>query len=115
MSARVRTTLPHGNTAYERFTREGPIALLPFGGEYAVVWTVPREDAHMLCAGPPEDFIGRLQEGFGERVGRFTAVTHRAAHPLMLRVAACSRLPRTILIGNAAQALHPVAGQGVNL
>src|SRR5438477_11504486 len=69
----------------------------------------------MVCAGPPEAFLTRLQEGFGERVGRFTAVTHRAAYPLMLRIAARTTLPRTILIGNAAQALHPVAGQGFNL
>ena len=115
ITARVRTTLPHRNTAYERFTPHGPVALLPFGDEYALVWTVGRAEAESLAAASEEDFLKRLQERFGERVGRFTALAERALHALTLRVAQRKTRPRTIVIGNAAQSLHPVAGQGFNL
>jgi 2-octaprenyl-6-methoxyphenol hydroxylase len=115
VSARVEVTLPHRNVAYERFTPEGPLALLPSGDEYAVVWSVTSRRAELLCKLEQRDFLAALQRDFGERAGRFTRVRARAAHSLVLRVAEHTAIPRSVLIGNAAQALHPVAGQGFNL
>ena len=115
ITARVKTSQPHRGTAYERFTVEGPIALLPYGDDYALVWTVRQDDGVHLLGASDTDFLARLQERFGERAGRFAAVSGRAAYDLALRVSEQSIRERTILIGNAAQALHPVAGQGFNL
>lgn len=115
VTAVVRTEASHRRTAYERFTPEGPIALLPFGERYALVWTVSPADADELIGATPHAFLARLQDRFGERVGRFTEVGARAAHHLSLRVAERTTVGRAVLIGNAAQALHPVAGQGFNL
>ena len=106
---------PHRNIAYERFTPEGPLALLPCGDAYAVVWTVAHATAADLVAATQAEFIARLQERFGERAGRFVTATPRAAQHLVLRVAERIACGRAVLIGNAAQALHPVAGQGFNL
>jgi len=115
VSARVETDRGHSRTAYERFTSEGPLALLPHGGGYAVVWTTPAEHAQRMCDATPAAFLAELQERFGERAGRFTAVSARAAHRVALRVAERTTSGRAALIGNSAQALHPVAGQGFNL
>jgi 2-octaprenyl-6-methoxyphenol hydroxylase len=115
VTARVETELPHVQTAYERFTRQGPIALLPFDRSYALVWTTRPQHADELMSAPPETFLQSLQERFGERVGRFKAVSARTAHRLSLRIAERTTWGRAVLIGNAAQALHPVAGQGFNL
>ncbi|MES2564662.1 MAG: FAD-dependent monooxygenase [Pseudomonadota bacterium] len=115
LTAFVHTELAHGNTAYERFTNEGPIALLPFEARHALVWTVDPAQADALMQSTSLDFLTRLQDRFGERLGRFTQVSQRAAHHLTLRVAEDTNIGRAILIGNAAQALHPVAGQGFNL
>jgi 2-octaprenyl-6-methoxyphenol hydroxylase len=114
ITAVVETDAPHGNTAFERFTPEGPLALLPFGSAYALVWTVHSDLAGDLAGIAPEAFLARLQERFGERV-RFTEVDSRAAQHLTLRVAERVDSGRAVRIGNAAQALHPVAGQGFNL
>jgi 2-octaprenyl-6-methoxyphenol hydroxylase len=113
--ARIGTDLGHGNMAYERFTPEGPVALLPYEDGYALVWTTYPERAEALCGAPPEAFLSHLQAHFGERAGRFTAVSARSVQPLKLRVASGTTFGRAALIGNAAQALHPVAGQGFNL
>jgi 2-octaprenyl-6-methoxyphenol hydroxylase len=113
--ARVEVDLPHGNLAYERFTPEGPLALLPFEHAYALVWTTVPERARALCDAPPADFLVRLQEHFGERAGRFTSVGERSVHALRLHVTEATTFGRAALVGNAAQALHPVAGQGLNL
>jgi 2-octaprenyl-6-methoxyphenol hydroxylase len=110
----VQTDAPHRNIAYERFTPEGPLALLPFDSAYALVWTVSSDIAGDLAAVAPDAFLARLQERFGTRV-RFTQVGSRAAQHLTLRVAERVDSGRAVLIGNAAQALHPVAGQGFNL
>lgn len=115
VTARVRTELPHRHTAYERFTRDGPLALLPMGADMAVVWTMSPERAAELAAAPAEAFLQALQAQFGERLGLFRDVRGRTVHPLALRFAAEATLQHTILIGNAAQSLHPVAGQGFNL
>jgi 2-octaprenyl-6-methoxyphenol hydroxylase len=115
VTAFVSTELAHQNTAYERFTDQGPIALLPFDARYALVWTVDAAQADSLMQSTPLEFLARLQERFGERLGRFTEVSQHAVHHLTLRVAEDTSIGRAILIGNAAQALHPVAGQGFNL
>jgi 2-octaprenyl-6-methoxyphenol hydroxylase len=111
----VLVSKPRTNTAFERFTPEGPLALLPRGNGYALVWTATPDAARELCALDAAAFLLRLQAAFGERVGRFTAVEARALFPLTLRVAEGPAQARTVLLGNAAQTLHPVAGQGLNL
>ena len=115
LTARVTTERPHAHTAYERFTPEGPLALLPSGDGYALVWTTTPERADWLCAASAEVFLTELHARFGERLGRFTHVGPRASHRVSLRTAQHISAGRAVLIGNAAQALHPVAGQGFNL
>ncbi|MEN3355565.1 MAG: 2-octaprenyl-6-methoxyphenol hydroxylase [Betaproteobacteria bacterium] len=115
VTARVNTELPHGNTAYERFTPEGPIALLPFEQSYGLVWTTRPQEADELVHGSAPVFLARLHQCFGERVGRFLGVGARNVHRLTLRIAQRTTHGRAVLIGNAAQALHPVAGQGFNI
>jgi 2-octaprenyl-6-methoxyphenol hydroxylase len=114
VTARVGSTAPHGNVAYERFTPEGPLALLPMGAGLALVWTTVPERARELCELPDVVFLQRLQEAFGGRLGIFTGTGPRTCYPLSLKVAPGGG-PRLIAIGNAAQTLHPVAGQGLNL
>lgn len=111
----VATQRPHDCRAYERFTTEGPIALLPLGDDYALVWTTPTEKVAERLALPDAEFLAQLQGAFGDRQGRFTATGPRAAFPLKLTLAAESHSPRVLRIGNAAHVLHPVAGQGFNL
>jgi 2-octaprenyl-6-methoxyphenol hydroxylase len=111
----VETSQPHGCKAYERFTPDGPIALLPFENRYALVWTAAPEAADRLMALAQTAFLEKLQQHFGDRAGLFTSIEARARFPLMLRYAADPVLPRAVLLGNAAQALHPIAGQGFNL
>jgi len=113
--ASVHTSKPHGNRAFERFTPEGPLALLPRESNYALIWSMAPDAAQQLCVAPPDAFLAQLQAAFGERAGRFIDVTARASFPLSLRVARAPRAARTVLLGNAAQTLHPVAGQGLNL
>jgi 2-octaprenyl-6-methoxyphenol hydroxylase len=113
--ANVAASKPHASTAFERFTPDGPLALLPQGSDYALVWTTAPDAAQQLCALDADAFLARLQGAFGERAGRFTAVQGRAVFPLALRVAEAPARGRTVLLGNAAQTLHPVAGQGLNL
>ena len=118
LTARVRTTLPHQQVAYERFTPEGTLALLPFNDEMALVWTLAPARAAELKDADTKIFLTALHEAFGGRLGDFTAVTQRAGYPLTLRYttnAAVPGVPGVLTIGNAAQTLHPVAGQGFNL
>jgi 2-octaprenyl-6-methoxyphenol hydroxylase len=103
------------NTAYERFTREGPLALLPFAGRYALVWSMPPEKARALASAPVAEFLHELNVAAGTRPGRATGVEARAVQPLSLRVRQARIGERSVYIGNAAQTLHPVAGQGLNL
>lgn len=116
--ARVTTSRPVPHRAFERFTDEGPLALLPQDGpdrhQYALVWCVRPERAQQLLALGEADFLRELGEAFGERLGEFTRVSERAAFPLGLN-ADPKTTARTVAIGNAAQTLHPVAGQGLNL
>jgi 2-octaprenyl-6-methoxyphenol hydroxylase len=104
----------HGNVAYERFTPQGPLALLPCGSEFAVVYTCPTDEAATLAALSDENFLARLQDHFGKRL-RFSAVTPRHVFPLVLRYRNSPVGERAVWLGNAAQTLHPVAGQGFNL
>lgn len=113
--ARVVSERPHNNTAYERFTPHGPLALLPDGEAWALVWTTTPARAQVLCELEPGRFLDELRAEFGARVGDFKAVSGRAAYPLRLRRSPRTPLAHTVLIGNAAQTLHPVAGQGFNL
>ena len=118
VTARVSTTLPHKHVAYERFTPEGPLALLPFGEEMALVWTLPPARAQALKEADTKTFLAALRDAFGGRLGDFNSVTQRACYPLTLRYAAepsASDVLSVVTIGNAAQTLHPVAGQGFNL
>jgi len=111
----VETSQPHAYRAYERFTPDGPIALLPFQNGYALVWTAPPETAEALISLPPAIFLDQLQSHFGDRAGRFISIAARARFPLMLRYVADPVTPRAVMLGNAAQSLHPIAGQGFNL
>jgi 2-octaprenyl-6-methoxyphenol hydroxylase len=111
----VKTQQPHGHRAYERFTPDGPIALLPLGDEYALVWTTPNEQLEARLALSDADFLSQLQSAFGDRQGAFLAASRRNAFPLKLLLAAATPSSRIVRIGNAAHTLHPVAGQGFNL
>lgn len=116
--ARVSASAPIAHRAYERFTDEGPLALLPQEGDdrrqYALVWCVRPETAEALLALDDAAFLARLGQAFGTRLGRFTATGARTAYRLGLN-AGTGGSARTVAIGNAAQTLHPVAGQGLNL
>lgn len=113
--ARVRTDRTHENVAFERFAEVGPLALLPRGDGYALVWTLAPDDARTVLALDDREFIARLQRGFGWRAGRFVGVAERGAFPLVLRTTEPRVRGPIALVGNAAQTLHPVAGQGLNL
>ena len=115
ITARVQTEVAHAGLAFERFTPQGPVALLPFDRDYALVWTMRPEMADELVAAAPRVFLSELQACFGSRVGRFVGVEARSLHALTLRIAKRLTWGRAVLVGNAAQTLHPVAGQGLNL
>jgi 2-octaprenyl-6-methoxyphenol hydroxylase len=106
----------HQGQAFERFTTSGPLAVLPLGEKRcSVVWTVKRELAESIMALDDENFLLRLQEQFGYRLGRLLTVGRRSSYPLY-RVKARQQLAqRLVVLGNAAHNLHPVAGQGFNL
>ena len=104
-----------GTTAFERFTNEGPLALLPHAGRYAVVWSMHPARARELASCAESEFLQALAACAGSRVGRPLDVESRSVQPLALRVNRRSIGERAVYIGNAAQTLHPVAGQGLNL
>ena len=112
--ANVQIQQPHQNRAFERFTTEGPLALLPMKDNLmSLVWCVRHADE--LLQADENSFLTRLQQQFGWRLGRFQRCGQRFAYPLTLSRAAQHVQARTVLIGNAAQTLHPIAGQGFNL
>lgn len=114
--AHVETTRFHDYTAYERFTPAGPLAVLPIGeGRSAVVWTLAPAAASRALGLDDTAFLAELQAAFGLRLGRFTRVGKRHSYPLALTQSERLTAPRAAILGNAAQALHPVAGQGFNL
>ena len=111
----VQTELPHASQAFERFTPEGPAALLPKGDRYALVWTASNADAERIAALPDGEFLVALQRHFGGRQGRFLHAGPRKTFPLRLAWTGSEAAERVVRIGNAAQTLHPVAGQGFNI
>lgn len=113
--ALVTTRPAAGGTAWERFTPQGPLALLPLRGRYCAVWGMRPERARELCSAPEAEFLQALAGAFGTRAGEFLAVGERMRAPLALRVRPSRVGEREAYIGNAAQTLHPVAGQGLNL
>jgi 2-octaprenyl-6-methoxyphenol hydroxylase len=118
-TALITTVLPrkfHEHVAYERFTAEGPLALLPLAdGRCTLVLILSRMLAEAAMAWTDEKFLAELQRRFGFRLGRFLKVGRRAAYPLSLSRAQRTSAGRCIIVGNAAQGLHPVAGMGFNL
>jgi 2-octaprenyl-6-methoxyphenol hydroxylase len=112
--ARVSTDPPAHGTAYERFTADGPLALLPFAGRHALIWSMPPERARALAA-DPRALLAALAEAAPAGAGTPRAAEEVTVQPLLLRVRGARVAPRAVYIGNAAQTLHPVAGQGFNL
>ncbi|MGQ0652367.1 MAG: FAD-dependent monooxygenase [Betaproteobacteria bacterium] len=113
--ARVRTRPGAAGTAFERFTPHGPLALLPLAGDYALIWSTQPHEAAALAAMPEAGFLARLEGVAGPACGKPTGVAQRSVVPLAMRVRAARVGERAVYIGNAAQTLHPVAGQGLNL
>src|SRR4029079_2228112 len=99
----------------ERFTPQGPLALLPLRGRYCAVWGMQPERAQALCARNDAAFLEALARNYVMRAGEFVAAGERHQLPLALRVRASRVGAREAYVGNAAQMLHPVAGQGLNL
>jgi 2-octaprenyl-6-methoxyphenol hydroxylase len=118
-TALITTVLPqrfHDNVAYERFTPEGPLALLPLdGGRCTLVLTLSTDAAQSAMAWSDQEFLAEVQRRFGFRLGRFLKVGRRVPYPLSLTRATRTSSGRCVIIGNAAQSLHPVAGMGFNL
>jgi 2-octaprenyl-6-methoxyphenol hydroxylase len=118
-TAVITTVLPqrfHDHVAYERFTAAGPLALLPLeGGRCTLVLTLSKPTAESAMTWSDDEFLAEVQRRFGFRLGRFLKVGRRAAYPLALTRAARTSAGRCVIIGNAAQGLHPVAGMGFNL
>ncbi|MBA8065266.1 2-octaprenyl-6-methoxyphenyl hydroxylase [Citrobacter freundii] len=114
--ANVTTSVPHNGRAFERFTQHGPLAMLPMSeGRCSLVWCHPLEKRDEIMAWSDEQFCRKLQTTFGWRLGRITQAGKRSAYPLSLTTAVKAISHRTVLVGNAAQTLHPIAGQGFNL
>jgi 2-octaprenyl-6-methoxyphenol hydroxylase len=111
----VELAEPAGASAHERFTAEGPLALLPCEGRYAYIWTAAPARAAALAAMEEALFLAALSASLGPRIGRAVRVHARSVVPLVLRVRRARIAEREVFIGNAAQTLHPVAGQGLNL
>jgi 2-octaprenyl-6-methoxyphenol hydroxylase len=112
----VKSTLAHRNTAFERFTASGPLALLPMANnQCAVVWTRTTDDAKALMQSSEADFLAELQNCFGYKLGKLSLIAPRRSFPLSLIRAEKMQANRAVIIGNAVHQLHPVAGQGFNL
>ena len=114
--ANIQTKLNNQGRAFERFTPTGPLALLPMGEQLnSLVWCTTSEAAGSLMQLSDTQFIRALQQQFGWRLGEITAVSRRHCYPLILRQSEKLVSHRAALVGNAAQTLHPIAGQGFNL
>lgn len=110
----ITVSAPVAARAFERFTDEGPLALLPQDDGYALVWCLRPARAGQVAALPDAAFLAQLQQAFGQRLGRMLSATPRISYPLGLNAGA-THTAHMVAIGNAAQTLHPVAGQGLNL
>jgi len=118
--ANVSTQKPHEGQAFERFTENGPIALLPMtGNRSSLVWTYKTENGtdelEAAMSMDDKEFLEQLDQAFGYRLGKFTKVGKRSSYPLSLVTSDKNTAYRTVIIGNASHTLHPVAGQGLNL
>lgn len=118
--ANVALDRPHNAIAFERFTESGPMALLPLPSQdkkprAALVWTIPEAEIESMLAVSDDDFLSQLQQRFGYRAGLFSKVGQRYSYPLKLQRAKEQVRPGLVVVGNAAHALHPIAGQGFNL
>ena len=113
--AKVWSRNPHDGLAYERFTPDGPMALLPEGDHYGLVWTATPERAQALQAEDDEAFLAELARRFARPGGAFTKIGERRSFPLAREYASKPATARCVVLGNAAQTLHPVAGQGFNV
>jgi 2-octaprenyl-6-methoxyphenol hydroxylase len=114
--ANIAVAAPHQGKAFERFTVDGPLALLPLTQQrYSLVWTCQPEQAVALKALPEAEFVQALQQAFGYSAGTFTGVGNRVVYPLKLKTAAKAADHRLVLCGNSLHNLHPIAGQGFNL
>ncbi len=112
----VEVSQPRPDTAYERFTTQGPLAMLPLGGKkYACVWTLAQDRAAEISALDEQGFCTQLQDFFGHRLGLVERAGERFSLPIQRTCADALQQQRCLLIGNAANALHPVAGQSFNL
>ena len=112
----VKTELPHRRTAWQRFLSTGPLAFLPFGENVcSIVWTLPNERADELLVADADTFCRALESAFAGTLGKVELVSERAAFPLKRQLAKTMLQGRTLLLGDAAHAVHPLAGQGVNL
>ncbi|HDZ33531.1 MAG TPA: 2-octaprenyl-6-methoxyphenyl hydroxylase [Pseudoalteromonas sp.] len=114
--ANVEVAGGHNNHAFERFTQNGPMALLPMSNNrYSLVWCMRQDQIEQHMALNEQDFISALQSAFGYRGGQFTKVGMRTSYPLVYGQVESLTAHRTVVIGNAAHAIHPIAGQGFNL
>lgn len=113
--AGIETSLPQCGVAYERFAAEGPVAFLPLGRYFSLVWAVSPSTAQEILSLGDTEFMERLHKQFGDRLGKFIGASKRSGFPLALKYVTPVTARRIALIGNAAQTLHPVAGQGFNL
>ncbi|QSX41511.1 2-octaprenyl-6-methoxyphenyl hydroxylase [Shewanella cyperi] len=118
--ANIGCDRPHGHWAWERFTDTGPLALLPMqdsAGQHrlSLVWALPPEEAERLASADEALFLSQLQRAFGSRAGKFISVGKRHVYPLKLSFMPRPIHHRCVFVGNAAQTLHPIAGQGFNL
>ncbi|MES2579964.1 MAG: FAD-dependent monooxygenase [Pseudomonadota bacterium] len=114
--SKVKAELPHNNIAYERFTPTGPMALLPNGEcDFSLVWTGEKARVDALLTLDDATFLKQLHDAFGDRVGQFLSIEKRISFPLKLSRLKSTTNSHLVIIGNAAQTMHPVAGQGFNV
>ncbi len=114
--ANVVPSESHQGRAFERFTSHGPVALLPMSdNRMSLVWCLPPEEANDVLSLNDSDFLNQLQSAFGWRLGKLEKTGERSAYPLLLRYREQNVSHRFAIVGNAAQSLHPIAGQGFNL